>query len=565
MEEIINPISATTNHNMNNSKDDDDDSTGDISLSPPKSSATTIPSNSSYPLPAYLNFIPGGMEYKSSTDGSKNNEKDEYYSLSSCDMQALIQRAVAADVQLFKMNQQQLQKQPDDNNDTKDVYYLPSLSILTEAVFGRLTGVSAANVRKWADALVLAYATVDGSHHCNNAVQWCREVLSEKEVPPTTARNRPCGYVFKRGDIAWNCRTCQADNTCVICDECFRHSDHEGHEVFFHRTQPGGCCDCGDIEAWDQKGCCPQHSPAKTCIPVTNMEDEAVKASQMALEEGQEVVRKCLGQTMAGSALGIVIGMAVQTIVEAMDGAGIGCDVIQWTKRWSDEIRKIHDKAPHDEDYFSTEQQPVAESLASAKNLPLPQNYKLHLRLHNDDVHTFDEVIDALHPRNSSVGGGSPLVPSMDLAEELTHYVDSDGQVTVKSSFASLEEALDGFTQLRQRGLQCVVASTPQVDLELRARMLVGWLSDLCQQHASLQALVIHAFLDVSEGSSPYGGIPVWTRAHMIPPWSSRHGAFPTHLSTSYITREESFRLYTLGLTNPHQPTKNEFLYNTGT
>lgn len=479
-------------------------------------------------------------------------------------MQALIQRAVDADVQLFQMNQQQ---KSSDDNDTEDVYYLPSLSILTEAVFGRLTGVSAANVRKWADALVLAYATVDGSHHCTNVVQWCREVLSEKELPPTTARNRPCGYVFKRGDIAWNCRTCQADNTCVICDECFRHSDHEGHEVFFHRTQPGGCCDCGDIEAWDQQGCCPQHTPAKTCIPVTTMEDEAVKSSQVALEEGQGVVRSCLGQSMAGSALGIVIGMAVQTIVEAMDGAGIGCDVIQWTKRWSDEIRKIHDKAPYDEDYFSTEQQPAAESLASAKNLPLPQNYKLHLRLHNDDVHTFDEVIDALHPRNSSASGagsGSPLVPSMDLAEELTHYVDSDGQVTVKSSFTNLQEALEGFTQLRLRGLQCVVASTPQVDLELRARMLVGWLSDLCQQHASLQALVIHAFLDVSEGSSPYGGIPVWTRAHMIPPWSSRHSAFPTHLSTSFLTREESFRLYTLGLTNPHQPTKNEFLYNTG-
>ena len=53
---------------------------------------------------------------------------------------------------------------------------------------------------------------------------------------------RPCGYVFKHGDIAWNCRSCQSDPTCVQCDSCFNQSDHTGHDVLFHRTTPGGCC-----------------------------------------------------------------------------------------------------------------------------------------------------------------------------------------------------------------------------------------------------------------------------------------------------------------------------------
>ncbi len=57
---------------------------------------------------------------------------------------------------------------------------------------------------------------------------------------------QPCGYLFKNGDIAWICRTCQADDTCVLCQECFTASNHEGHEVFFHRTRAGGCCDCGE-------------------------------------------------------------------------------------------------------------------------------------------------------------------------------------------------------------------------------------------------------------------------------------------------------------------------------
>lgn len=68
-----------------------------------------------------------------------------------------------------------------------------------------------------------------------------------------------CGYVFKAGDIVWGCRTCQMDPTCVLCETCYSTSCHEGHDVIFHRTRGGGCCDCGDLEAWKVGGCCPRH------------------------------------------------------------------------------------------------------------------------------------------------------------------------------------------------------------------------------------------------------------------------------------------------------------------
>lgn len=29
--------------------------------------------------------------------------------------------------------------------------------------------------------------------------------------------------------------------------------------MYFHRTAPGGCCDCGDEEAWAEEGCCDRH------------------------------------------------------------------------------------------------------------------------------------------------------------------------------------------------------------------------------------------------------------------------------------------------------------------
>ena len=41
------------------------------------------------------------------------------------------------------------------------------------------------------------------------------------------------------------CRTCQSDETCVLCHECFTNSNHEGHDVAFYHAQAGGCCDCG--------------------------------------------------------------------------------------------------------------------------------------------------------------------------------------------------------------------------------------------------------------------------------------------------------------------------------
>ncbi|CAM9782916.1 unnamed protein product, partial [Choristocarpus tenellus] len=70
---------------------------------------------------------------------------------------------------------------------------------------------------------------------------------------------RVCQYAFKKNDIVWICKACQSDETCVLCNECFRNSDHRGHEVYFYHAQAGGCCDCGDPDAWDPSGFCHKH------------------------------------------------------------------------------------------------------------------------------------------------------------------------------------------------------------------------------------------------------------------------------------------------------------------
>ena len=105
-----------------------------------------------------------------------------------------------------------------------------------------------------------------------------RDEFAELRSLPTST----CGYIFKNGDIAWCCRTCQTDDTCVLCEPCFSASDHEGHEVLFHRTRAGGCCDCGDLEAWKLEGCCPKHRGS--CDDTCELPPTLAEAAQLVVD-----------------------------------------------------------------------------------------------------------------------------------------------------------------------------------------------------------------------------------------------------------------------------------------
>jgi E3 ubiquitin-protein ligase UBR1 len=79
------------------------------------------------------------------------------------------------------------------------------------------------------------------------------------------AKGHPCGHIFKAGESTYHCKTCAADDTCVLCARCFAESDHEGHMVYIS-VSPGnsGCCDCADEEAWVRPVHCTIHSTDDT-------------------------------------------------------------------------------------------------------------------------------------------------------------------------------------------------------------------------------------------------------------------------------------------------------------
>ena len=79
------------------------------------------------------------------------------------------------------------------------------------------------------------------------------------------ARGKPCGHIFKNGEVTYRCKTCTLDDTCVLCSRCFEASDHLGHMVYVS-VSPGnsGCCDCGDEEAWRLPVNCAIHTSDKS-------------------------------------------------------------------------------------------------------------------------------------------------------------------------------------------------------------------------------------------------------------------------------------------------------------
>jgi hypothetical protein len=67
-----------------------------------------------------------------------------------------------------------------------------------------------------------------------------------------------CAKEIMDGDVAWHCEDCERDSTCVMCQNCFEMSNHQGHRVWLD-TNVEGCCDCGDHDGFKEEGFCTQH------------------------------------------------------------------------------------------------------------------------------------------------------------------------------------------------------------------------------------------------------------------------------------------------------------------
>lgn len=97
-----------------------------------------------------------------------------------------------------------------------------------------------------------------------------------KYVGSTESSSPQCGRLFKLGEPTYTCRECGMDSTCVLCVECFINSSHKNHKYKMRTSGGGGCCDCGDEEAWKHEPCCELHAVASQSNDSSALPDDFV-------------------------------------------------------------------------------------------------------------------------------------------------------------------------------------------------------------------------------------------------------------------------------------------------
>ncbi|XP_012287219.1 E3 ubiquitin-protein ligase UBR2 [Orussus abietinus] len=116
---------------------------------------------------------------------------------------------------------------------------------------------------------------------CNGNPQDVLKKLSQMDNPPSF-----CGRVFKMGEPTYSCRECGLDPTCVLCVNCFKQSAHRNHKYKMGTSGGGGCCDCGDTEAWKNEPFCDIHL-AGTQVkksPVNKLPEDVVERANVTFE-----------------------------------------------------------------------------------------------------------------------------------------------------------------------------------------------------------------------------------------------------------------------------------------
>ena len=207
--------------------------------------------NLAWPFPTTLSFV--------SSSKRKNNEELPLINLADCtntQLHAILTLSYKSDEAYNKTNR----------TTTSCPFQTPALKEVTEKLLNPLLGFGSDKLKGLASELCLSYyrqsvnqlssglpkpPKKSSSSSSNNTAKTqfsdlpsllnYLTTVAEESGTQTTFRPSPCGYAFRSGDLAWNCRTCQSDPSCVQCDDCFHKSDHDGHEVLFHRASPGGC------------------------------------------------------------------------------------------------------------------------------------------------------------------------------------------------------------------------------------------------------------------------------------------------------------------------------------
>ena len=128
--------------------------------------------------------------------------------------------------------------------------------------------------------------------------------LATRHPTTTTTTTTQCEAVWTNDHIAYRCRDCGTSESSCMCVDCFDPAEHEGHDFRIYRCASGGCCDCGDPQAWRPEGFCKRHrhdghghghAAAAAAVAAAKAAEaaEAAAAAEAGEGEGVSVTAAC--------------------------------------------------------------------------------------------------------------------------------------------------------------------------------------------------------------------------------------------------------------------------------
>lgn len=322
-------------------------------------------------------------------------------------------------------------------------------------------GVPVEGLGAFLDAILLAHATA-GDDSQEEADRVDSAAFFER-FKPRSSNQVLCGYLFQRNDIVFNCKTCQADETCVLCLKCFQNGNHEGHDVFFHRTSPGGVCDCGDSEAWAPEGFCIHHGQRNNKSS-NGGEEEASTSASGSMPLPPELLR--VADSLFEAIVGFCVEMAKRSIhtfdAERVDSQG---------RQMLHAIRAQQQQEQQQQSVFAS-----TFPFSATAGAPTVDERQFHVRICNDDVHSDEDLIRSLNQKR---------IPN---SEELVRAIDSTGSELVSVNLA-LRHALTLMQELKAEGWHVSVVNDQLIHDEDVLLAVTRWVKHICSLSKPLHEL----------------------------------------------------------------------------
>ncbi len=287
--------------------------------------------------------------------------------------------------------------------------------------------------------------------------------------------------------------------------------------MYFYHTQAGGCCDCGDEDAWDRKGFCPRHG-SDGDDPLAHLPPAFIASSRRVLRRSVGFLLRAVGAALESFDLDNV----ERTAWAASSAAPVSAAVMHA------DVEEEEEEEDDDEGAFAAPGAAGASGGGSSSTQqaavpppPPPQPAAVaqewFLLLHNDDVHSKREVTDALSQHLRSLNN------SQQMARVLADLVHEQGEARLH--FGPLGEMRALATQLRARSFLVSLLTRRLHKIGKMALLQVQWLYALAGVSGGICRLVVEQLIAPmadadadAEGSPPGGGaeavLPRLLRAH---------------------------------------------------